>query len=231
MEAEVLSDIVCEEDLCTIGSDRELIMWLDTAFWCHEWRICEDDIILLFPEFLIGEGIIFGDFRSLESVEIEIDPSDLRHPRIDIDSCDIARELCDILDSEVSLVSYMCECLDEESCSSTGWIEDRLMFLRIHNIHEELDDMSRCTELTCISLTSHDREEVFERISELLRVVIVEPIDLREEHHDRIGITKWEIRIFENLLEQIREMICLRELVESLDIEIGTILIRELGSK
>lgn len=103
------------------------------------------------------------------------------------------------------------------------------MFLRIHNIHEELDNMPRCTELARISLTSHNREEVFEGIPELLRVVIVEPVDLSEEHYDCIGITEWEIGILENLLEKIRKMICLRELVESLDIEVGTILVRELG--
>ena len=123
----------------------------------------------------------------------------------------------------------MSECFDEESCGSTGRIEDRLMFLRIHNIHEELDNMSRRTELARISLTSHDREEVFEGIPELLRVVIVEPVDLSEEHYDCISITEWEIGILENLLEKIRKMICLRELVESLDIEVGTILVRELG--
>ena len=62
-------------------------------------------------------------------------------------------------------------------------------------------------------------------------MVVVEPIDLREEHHYSIRITKREIRIFKNLLEKIRKMICLREFVESLDIEISSVLVRELGIK
>ena len=142
----MFGDIVSEEDFGTIGSDGELIMWLDPSFWRHEGRIGEDDIVFLSPEFLIREGVIFCDFWRLESMEIEIDPSDLRHTRIDIDSCDTLSEPRYILDSEISLGSDMLECFDEESCCTTCRIEDRLRLVWIDDIYEELDDMSWCTK-------------------------------------------------------------------------------------
>ena len=142
-------------------------MWLYASLWRHEGRIGEDDIVFLSPEFLIREGVIFSDFWSFESVEIEIDPSNLRHTRIDIDSGDALSEPRYILDSEISLRSDMLIRFDEESSRTTCRIEDGFSFLWIDDIHEELDDMSRGAKLSRISLTSHDREEILERIPEL----------------------------------------------------------------
>ncbi len=62
-------------------------------------------------------------------------------------------------------------------------------------------------------------------------MVIIKSIDLRKEHDDRIRITEWEIGILEYLFEEFRKMICTRKAIESLDIEIGFVLIRELGIK
>ena len=78
-------------------------------------------------------------------------------------------------------------------------------------------------------MASHDREEIFEGIPELFGVSIVESVDLSEEHHDRIRITEWEIGILEYLFEKIGKVVSTRKSIKSLDIEIGTILIRELG--
>ena len=61
--------------------------------------------------------------------------------------------------------------------------------------------------------------------------MIVESVDLCEEHDDRIRITEWEIRILEYLTKKLRKMLCLRESIESLDVEIRLVLIRELGIK
>lgn len=57
--------------------------------------------------------------------------------------------------------------------------------------------------------------------------MIVESIDLIQKHDDGIGITEWEIGIFEYLSEEIGEVLRTRELIESLTIEICLILIRE----
>ena len=62
-------------------------------------------------------------------------------------------------------------------------------------------------------------------------MMIVESVDLCEEHDDRIRITEWEIRILEYLTKKLRKMLCLRESIESLDVEIRLVLIRELGIK
>ena len=61
--------------------------------------------------------------------------------------------------------------------------------------------------------------------------MIVESVDLCEEHDDRIRITEWEIRILEYLTKKLRKMLSTRESIESLDVEIRLVLIRELGIK
>ena len=61
--------------------------------------------------------------------------------------------------------------------------------------------------------------------------MIVESVDLCEEHDDRIRITEWEIRILEYLTKKLRKMLGTRESIESLDVEIGSVLVRELGIK
>ena len=61
--------------------------------------------------------------------------------------------------------------------------------------------------------------------------MIVESSDLCEKHDDRIRITEWEIGILEYLTKKLRKMLCLRESIESLDVEIRLVLIRELGIK
>jgi len=60
-------------------------------------------------------------------------------------------------------------------------------------------------------------------------MMIIESINLREEHDYSIRITKWEISILEYLFEKIGKVVSTRKSIKSLDIEIGTILIRELG--
>lgn len=167
MELQVFSDIISEENLSTVCSDSEFIMGLDSTFWRHKWWIREDDIILRPPKFLIREGIIFRDFRSLESMKIEVHSGNLRHTRININSRDTLCELCNILYPKISLGSDMSKRFDEESCRTTSRVKDSLSLLGIYDIHEELDNMTRCAKLTSISLTSHDREQIFKGIPEL----------------------------------------------------------------
>ena len=119
MEAEVLSDVVREEDLRTIGSDCELVVRLNTTFWSHEWWIGEDDVILRSPELLIREGIIFCDFWCLESMEIEIHSGNLRHTWININTSNTLCEFRDILYTNISFSRYMFESLYKEPVSYT----------------------------------------------------------------------------------------------------------------
>lgn len=163
----MLSDVVREEDLRTIGSDCELVVRLNTTFWSHEWWIGEDDVILRSPELLIRECIIFCDFRSLESMEIEIHSGYFRHTRININTSNTLCEFRNILYTDISLGRYMFECLNEESRCTTSRIEDSFRLLWIYDIDEELNDMTRSAELSSISLASHDGEEILESIPEL----------------------------------------------------------------
>ena len=55
---------------------------------------------------------------------------------------------------------------DEESRGAAGRVEDGLVFLRIDDTNDEVDDMARRAELPCVPLSAHDLQEVLEGVSE-----------------------------------------------------------------
>ena len=70
---QVFEEVVDEQHFRALALHREAVMRPDAAFWRHERRIGQDDIGVLVPALLAGEGVVFGDVRVGEAVQVEID--------------------------------------------------------------------------------------------------------------------------------------------------------------
>lgn len=61
---------------------------------------------------------------------------------------------------------------NKEAGGSTSGVENALVFIRIHNLDNKIDNMARGTELTSIALATKNRKQILVGIAQIFAVVV-----------------------------------------------------------
>ena len=91
---------------------------------------------------------------------------------------------------------------DEEAGRAAGGVEHGLVFLRVDDGHDEIDDVARGAELPGIALRAEHGEQILEGVAEPLAVVVGEFVNDLEERLQRLGIAVWQIGVLEDVAEE-----------------------------
>ena len=103
---------------------------------------------------------------------------------------------------------------DEETRRPAGRVKHNILLLRVHDRHDEVDDMPRRAKLPRVALRIHHRKQILERVPQPLRVVISEAVDLLQKDPQRLRVAIRQKGVAENIPEQLRYA---RVLVHPLD--------------
>ena len=112
---------------------------------------------------------------------------------------------------------------NQEPGGTAGRIEDAFVFLRIDDVDDEVDDMTRSSELPSVALGAEDREQVFEGIAEPLTVIIGELVDDLEECAQGFRIAVRQVGVVEDVPEQRRDAGVLGHLGDSVGVKVQNV--------
>lgn len=228
-EGEVLGHVVDEEDLGAVGLDGEALVGLDAALGGHEGRVGEDDVGVVVPVFLAGEGVVLENMGLREAVEVEVDEGKADHVGGDVVAGEVAHEEGAVRGGEEvaphprPLSRRPCGRpkqrerggvgsenvpvgRDEEPGGAAGGVEDGFVLLGPDDGDHEVDDVAGGAELAGVALGAHDGEEVLESVAEVFGVGVLELVDGLEEELEGLGVAVREVGVLEDVAEELGEV-------------------------
>ena len=119
---------------------------------------------------------------------------------------------------------------NEEPGGAAGGIEDGILLLRVDDIHDEIDDMTRGAELSGVSLRAEDREEVLEGVAQPLGVVVFELVDDFEEGAQGLRVAVGEVGVVEDVAEERGDARVFRHPGNGLGVEVQGLVAAQAGA-
>ena len=108
---------------------------------------------------------------------------------------------------------------DQEAGGAAGGIENGFVQLRVHDLHDEVDDVARRAELPGVALGAHDGQQVLEGVAQALGMVVFELVDDLQELAQRLGVAVRQIGVVEDAAKERRDARVLRNPVEGFGVE------------
>src|SRR6266567_609265 len=109
---------------------------------------------------------------------------------------------------------------NQKSGSAAGGIKDRFIFFRVNNFNNKINNMPWSPELSCVSLRTKYRKQIFIGVAEFFAMFVGKVVDLFQKQIERFGIAVRQESIFKNVSEKLREVGVLRHFEQSFRVEI-----------
>jgi len=75
----------------------------------------------------------------------------------------------------------MFDCGDKKSGGAAGGIKDSIVFAGVHHLDDEIDDVSRRSELACLALGAGFAQQVLIGVAQVFGILIAESVYLLQE--------------------------------------------------
>ena len=149
----MFGDVIDKEDFASLGLNRKTTVGADAAFGRHKGGIGHNDVEGILPSVFGGECVVFVGFGVGEAVEIHIHKRETDHAWVNIIADDIIEEAGLLGECRFFVVSGdVFVGTDQEAGGSTGGVKDGFIELGVNDFDDEVDYVSRGSELTCLAL-------------------------------------------------------------------------------
>src|SRR5690554_2323689 len=108
---------------------------------------------------------------------------------------------------------------NQKSRSSASRIQNGFTFVRVYNRHQKVNNVSGCSKLSCISLRTHHRKQVFKSITQFFAVGVFKFANGFQKQFQRFWVTIRQIGIIENIPKQLRNVRVLLHALNGLRIQ------------
>ena len=181
---QVFGYIVYKQDFAAIGLDGKAVVGADAAAGRHEGRVGQDNVGVFVPAFFAGQGVVFVDMRLPKPVEIHVHPGEAHHVGGDVVAFEVVDQSAAFVGSQRALTVVVrvgrqdvVVCGYEEAGGAAGRVQHGLVFLRVYDSDDEVDDMAGSAELAGIALGTEDGKQVFKGVAQAFRVFVSEFVD------------------------------------------------------